>query len=1166
MGRKKKIVKYIFPAIGLLAVLLTILNLYLSNRLERYLKVELSQRTAEATDGFYNLTFDDLSIGFVKGELKIEGVRLMPDSTVFQQWKAIDSLPRTYVKAEIGVIDFKGVNLTWRWSYKELHFNSFEIKDPRIEVFDSYYSGRMEKKIRHAETKSLYEVISPYINVLSVRTLNLSDASVFYTVENPVTPIVYGLDDVSFRAYGFLLDKNSSQSGKLLYCDNFEFVTNQPQTLLANNDFLLRTDSIKLSTQDSIIYIEKIRLIPQDSLWTENKQRPDSYVDAQVKTVEVNGVHFKREEALNYLTARSFEISSSDIQIFNLAGNDSEVNKPVDGAAKIDTDSLVQALSLYDIISPVLHSVSIKTIGIDAAKVTYSQAVKDSVEVYKLDNFNFQATGFLIDSLAEEKHGLWYSQNFAFEATGISGNMTARNHRFDVERMALDTESGDFSIEKIRLKPISVNSRKDYMSGSIDTLAMKGLLYDKGISADLFKIDRPVIYYYKSPSYAKKNKEVKAPVDPRADVESILNPLLQYLSIKRIDLNHAYVTLNDRSVPDPVVYKLKDFNFYATRFLVNDSTNRSGSLFFACDHFGFSFSDFDNYLPGKAYRLAVRKGNFSTSKGVLSLQDVKLLPQDSLWQLGADSYISVETPMVYATGLSHLPQKLLQHLDAASLHVESPDIRMLKKDGSLLHLTLHDLEIGKIAWDSLHFSVGSIDLSEPVIRYQAGNSPDTIKVKKKSPLIISNDIYEAVNRFTPDLSLGKLNISNAVWDHDTASLFLEGLHLNTKDRIFGLKTVRFDTRDLAFPLDNGFYTLKIGKVNLDNTDLNMENIHLISTYPKMEFAYRQPKHQDWFDIKVGKLGLSGIDLPAYFSEQIVRIKEVQIDDAELQNFKNQQIAVPRHIVPMIYSGLQKAPVKVAIDSLGVNNLTVVYEELSKKGIQPGKLFFTEMNGKFSGFTNIASRPDQYIRLDANGKLMGKGYFTATWMLPVDSLNDRFLLDAHLADFDLTALNELITPLAFAKVESGRLTDFTFSTEASTKGATVEMLFLYRDLKAEIMKEKNGEVIDNKFLSRLANLVLKHDNPDHPEQGTHRPRYSQLSIERDPYHSTFNYLWQILRPALTESVGVSKKAQDVAKGVTGFFTKVKNFFHPKKKNRQEVKVFGQNEPDSELIPD
>ena len=1166
MGRNKKIIKYIFPAIGLLAVLLTVLNLYLSNRLERYLKVELSRRTAEATDGFYNLSFDDLSIGFVKGELKIEGVRLMPDSTVFQQWKAIDSLPRTYVKAEIGMIDFKGVNLTWRWSYKELHFNTFEIKDPRIEVFDSYYSGRVEKKVRHADTKSLYEVISPYIHVLSVRTLNLSNASVSYTVENPVTPIVYGLDDVSFRAYGFLLDKNSSQSGKLLYCDNFEFVTNQPQTLLANNDFLLKTDSIKLSTQDSIIYIEKIRLIPQDSLWTETKQRPDSYVDAQVRTVEVNGIRFKREDALNYLTARSFEISSSDIQVFNLAANAPAAKKAAGNATKIDTDSLVQALSLYDIISPVLHSVSIRTIGIDAARGTYSLAVKDSVEVYKLDNFNFRANDFLVDSVSEEKHGLWYSRSFAFEATGISGEMTARNHRFDIARMALDTESGDFNIEKIRLKPIKVNSRKDYMSGSIDTIGIRGLLYDKGISADLFKIDHPVIYYYKSPSYAKKSKETKLPVNPRADVESILNPLLQYLSIKRINLNHAYVTLNDRSVPDPIIYKLKDFNFYATRFLVDDSTNRSGGLFFACDHFGFSFKDFDNYLPGKAYRLSVRKGNFSTAKGILGLQDVKLLPQDSLWQMGSNSYFRIETPMIYATGLNRLPENLLQRLDATSLHVESPDIRMMKKDGSLLQVSLQDLGIDKVVWDSLHFSVGSINLSDPVVSYQTGTSPDSIKTKKKSPTVLSDDIYEAVGRFTPDLSLGKLTVSNAVWNRDTANLFLEGLHVNVRNRTFGLKTVRFDTKDLAFPLDNGFYTLKIGKVNLNNTDLNLEDIHLVSAYPKMEFAYRQPKHQDWFDVKVGRLGLSGIDLPAYFSEKVVRIKNVEVDNAELQNFKNQQIAVPRRIVPMIYSGLQKAPVKMAIDSLRVNNFSVVYEELSKKGIQPGKLFFTEMNGKFSGFTNVVSYPDQYIRLDANGKLMGKGYFTATWQLPVDSLNDRFLLDAHMEDFDLTALNELITPLAFAKVESGKLVDFTFSTEASTKGATVDMLFLYRDLKAEIMKEKNGEVIDNKFLSRLANLVLKHDNPDHPEQGTYRPRYSHLTIERDPYHSTFNYLWQILRPALTESVGVSKKVQDVAKGVSGFFTKVKNFFHPGKKKQQKQPVSGQNEPAGELIPE
>ena len=39
--------------------------------------------------------------------------------------------------------------------------------------------------------------------------------------------------------------------------------------------------------------------------------------------------------------------------------------------------------------------------------------------------------------------------------------------------------------------------------------------------------------------------------------------------------------------------------------------------------------------------------------------------------------------MISATGLNRLPENLLQRLDAVSLHVESPDIRLMKKDGSL---------------------------------------------------------------------------------------------------------------------------------------------------------------------------------------------------------------------------------------------------------------------------------------------------------------------------------------------------------------------------------------------------------------------------------------------------------------------------------------------------
>ena len=445
MRKIKRVIGYTLGIAMVLIAAIFLLNLHLTKRLERYLRKELIHRTAEATDGFYRLSFDNLSISFFKGELTLEGIKLCPDSAVFRDWERKDSLPSVYVTAEVGMIDFKGLNLTWRWSYKQLHFDSFEIRNPDIQVFKPYYSTRAEVKERkEAEIKTLYEVVSPYINVLTVRILNLENASVSYSVENPVSPIVYALNDVSFHAYGFMLDSTSSRSGKLLYCDNFDFVTNQPQTLLVNNDFRLETDSICLSTQDSIIYIQKIQLLPQELLWGETNRKPTNYLEGKVQTVEIQGIHFRREEALNYLSARNFEIQSSDIKVYDLTREKKQANA--------DADSLVQALSLYDVISPVLHSISVDQIRIERTALHYSLALKGQIEDFSIPEFNFHAEGLLIDSLVAPGEELNYFRSIAFEANDIQGIMRARNHRFDIKRLAMNTALGSFHIDSKRLQ------------------------------------------------------------------------------------------------------------------------------------------------------------------------------------------------------------------------------------------------------------------------------------------------------------------------------------------------------------------------------------------------------------------------------------------------------------------------------------------------------------------------------------------------------------------------------------------------------------------------------------------------------------------------------------------------------------------------------------------
>lgn len=1158
MRNSKKIIGYTLGIMVILASGAFLLNLHLTTRLERFLRAELARRTAEATDEFYRLSFDRLSIRFFNGELKIEGIKLHPDSIVFAERKREGYLPPIYVKADIGMIDFKGINLTWRWNYKQLHFNSFEIRNPNIQVFTPYPLVQKEKKTKTG-TKTLYEMLSPYIDILTVKELDLENASASFSVENPASPIVYALNDVNFHAYGFHLDENSSDSGKLLYCDNFDFTTNRPQTLLTNNDFRLQTDQILLNTKDSSASISHIALIPQKVLWEKLQAYPDSYVEATIRSIDVKGIRFHRENGENNLAARSLDIISSDIQAFDRGHRD---QSPTSTAS-------TRPLSLYELISPVFHSVSIGTIGIEKAKLQYSSVIKDTTEVYKLTNIDFRANGFRVDSLSEFRHGFWYSHDFALEAKEMEGMMTARNHRLTVKRMALDTKSGNFDLEQIRLRPLSVHSRNDYMSGDIKAVRARGLLYDKGISVRQLYIDYPDLHYaiVHSGKGPGKSRKTMQPSDDRTDVKAILNPFLRYLSVGRINLNHACVAVEDQNASRPVTYKLDDFHFFATDLLIDRQTEKGRRPIFDYGNIGFQFSRFDNYLPGTAHRLIVRKGCFSTVDNILQLDGVQLLPQPEI-DPKAETAISFSSPRLRLAGLKRIPKHMdLNNIQIDSFQIDSPQLQLLKPDGGKLSARVKQFRLDDLSQDSSTLHLGTIEAENPVVDILPGRIPsDPLSRGKKTAF---PDVYSLLEKaagkiFLKELKLTGANIRYACYvgkdslryhTLDTTHLYIKGLEINNHRQAYQCEDIHLSTRNLAFPLDNGFYTLQIGGIDMTRSKAQISHIHLFSPYSKMQFAYLHPRHQDWFDVSIESIALTGIDVPGYFAEKRLRIQDIQITDATLQNFKNKKIPGPRHIVPMIYSGLQKAPLKLDFQKVGVKNLSVVYEELAQKGKEPGKLFFTDMNGTFSGLTNIVSYPEQYVRLDVTGKLMGKGAFNAVWRLPVDSLNDRFLLEAHMTGFDLTALNPLLIPLAFAEVQSGRLRELTFSTEASSQEATIRMQFLYNDLKMALLKDQDGELTDKKFLSGLVNRILKQDNPDKTEKGIHKPRVSNISIVRDPYHSTFNYIWQIMRPALIESVGVSKNKQETVEEIAGLFAKIKKFFRflkesPAEKSREE----------------
>lgn len=1283
--KKKKKARHWWRDALIVAGVLFALNLFLTKRLEHYLRKELVERTAKATDGFYRLGFDDLSVSFFKGELSLRGVRLWPDSAVFQAWRQIDSLPDTYVKASIGEIGFKGLNLTWRWDFKQLDFYSFEVKDPRIEVFGTVSADPSPDSspipAKPVRSKTLYELISPYIDVLSVGRLDLENADVTYQLTDSVAPITYALQKATFHGYGFLLDSASSDSGKLLYLDQFEFNTREPQILIFNNDFRLTADSIRLSTIDSVVYVGPVRIIPQEALWAGRRARPNPILEACVQAVESDGIAFERRKGLNYLKARLFRISEPRMMAFRrvpVSSNQSAADRKTKEKAvasgspeSFDGDSLVRALSLYEVVAPVLHRVSIGQVGIRNARLQYAQAIQDSMETYRLEHFDFTGDDFLIDSLSVEKQRFGYFRQIAFEASGIRAEMTSRNHDLSVGRLALDTEQGYLQVENVDVRPRSLRSRRDYLTARVDTILLDSLYYEKGVSAGLFRISSPDIRYVKAASSGAGRKKSSSAGDP-VEVDAVLNPLFRYLSIGRIEVNDASLRLTDRGEKGNPVYRLDHFNGYATHFRIDRQTGRQGGLFFDYDDFGFDFRNFNNPLPGTDYRLAVRSGRLSTAAGNGRLEGIRLMGSGSRSgtadregssvglhamadsgrnaggnpgvnarvrpgaMAGTGKYgrkkdsLELSVPRVDIRGIRLGASQPLRSWKVGRLRLEKPEMRMKEANGEAFQTAIGRIELTSLAYTPALFHIGEINLVAPAVdmAFPAPSPADVAGVKDTvgkvvitEPVIPGDkaaqtlppdtllaatvvavqpvsdadslarpssasstseesphssaasdstekaapDWFHTLGKYTSRITLDKFHLEEgslhytwpasspvlAVDSRSRLSFDLADLDISPKERKMDFGAFRFQGEDLLFPLNGGFYALKMARLTLDDERLQIDSIHLVSPYPKLEFAYYQPHHKDWFDVAAATVVLEGINRQRLLSDSCLEARALKVDDILLQNFKNKQIPITPHIVPMLYTVIQQAPFKFSVQDAYVTRFNVIYEELAKKGTSLGRLVFTDMNGHVSGLTNIPTHFDQYIRLEATGNMMAEGPFHAVWQLPVDPANDRFLLQARLDSLDLTTLNQIITPLASAEVKGGKAYAIRFHMDAGSPGGTIDLAVPYRGLKVALLKKKEeGELVDRSFLSGLANMLLKHDNPSYPERPDSQLREVHRYVERDPYHSTFNYLWQLLKPALIETVGVTRTEQKIAKGIGGFFAKIKNFFSFGKKKKTE----------------
>lgn len=210
------------------------------------------------------------------------------------------------------------------------------------------------------------------------------------------------------------------------------------------------------------------------------------------------------------------------------------------------------------------------------------------------------------------------------------------------------------------------------------------------------------------------------------------------------------------------------------------------------------------------------------------------------------------------------------------------------------------------------------------------------------------------------------------------------------------------------------------------------------------------------------------------------------------------------------SKLMRIPKTLAIDSVSLSNCSFIYRIPGKELESRAKLFFEDINGNITGFTNQRNGDENQV-MEANLSCVphATGRIESNWKFDLAEDADDFRVQVELTGADLTKFNSIIESTTHVHVKNGAMPSLSFQIVGDAKSAYGSIAYQLENMDIQLNKVKEEGKKEQKFLSFVANKVVhsKHDEPRN-FKGTYK-------LNRPEQTSFFKFIWLGLQEGLKE---------------------------------------------------
>ncbi len=321
-----------------------------------------------------------------------------------------------------------------------------------------------------------------------------------------------------------------------------------------------------------------------------------------------------------------------------------------------------------------------------------------------------------------------------------------------------------------------------------------------------------------------------------------------------------------------------------------------------------------------------------------------------------------------------------------------------------------------------------------------------------------------------------------------------------------LNPLDFSAKEIAFVSADSMYSYLFMDIiySANSKMLGIDSFSIQPNYDDYNFTSRYKYQKSRIEAGFSNISVHGFNPSEYIRTGTIACSGVEIGKMDMKVFKDKRKEFHHMEKAAFQDIIYRYPDAIRIDLIDLAEGNITYTEHAEGANEQGSLSFTGTSARIYNITNdtIYKTETEYLKLEAESMLMGKGKITIQLKAKLYDYSNTFSVNGKLAAMEVQEINPFLEKTAFIYATSGKIEEMNFSFIADNTQAKGKMTMLYTGLDLALKNKISDDTtaIKERIFSIFINRKVLDSNPL-PHNET---REGIIVYERDPEKFLFSY--------------------------------------------------------------